>query len=899
MKRKLLVLLFTIVSLFSLSAFVKEDDPFSDLLKKLEEFSKKFPQEKIYLHLDKPYYAIGDDIWFKAYVVDSRTSAPSTISNILYVELINEGDSIKRQLKLPLESGISWGDLKLTDSLSEGNYRIRAYTQWMRNAGPKFFFDKTIKIGNSWANKVFTKTNNVLSTEGNSQKISSTITFTDNEGKPYANSEVSYEVQLSNRTVSRGKGTTNSNGEVVVNATNNQPEIYKSGLILATITLQNKQKVIKKIPVKTTANNTDVQFFPEGGNLVEGLPSKVAIKAVNANGLGEDVSGSISDNDGTEILKFETTHLGMGSFVINPMPDKVYTAKIKLKNGSEKSVVLPKATKSGYVLSVNNADSAKMAVKVMLSPDLLNKGELKLLGHHNGIIYFNTKIPTAKQLIAISAPKVDFPSGILTLTLFSADNQPISERIVFINNNTDKIDINALNLNPTSTKRGVMALNFKTQNNDDPVQGSFSVSVTNTAAVKPDLENESNIFTSLLLTSDLVGYVEKPNHYFVNNDAKTRGELDNLLLTQGWRKIDWKQVLSNTEPTITYPVEKAMKISGTITKGGKPVAKGKVSLFSTSSGYLAIDTLSDDNGKFSFDDFVFSDSAKFVVQARTDKENKNVQIDLDVTPQQLVTKNTNTGDIEVNVNESMADYLNQSDRYFNEMVKRGMLERTIMLNEVKIVEKKNPAPNSSNLNGAGNADAVFSEKDLQTAYSLSQFLQGRVAGMQVTNGQAVLLRSMGLGGARPMQIVLDGANMGSDFRLDDIVVQDVESIEVLKSAHHTVLYGTGDGVLVVTTKRGGSNAGYKRYAPGIITYNPKGYYAMRQFYSPKYEANNQDPKPDLRTTVYWNPHVVSDQNGNANFYYFNTDVPGVYRVLIEGIDATGNLGRKVMTYEVK
>ncbi|RZK83916.1 MAG: TonB-dependent receptor, partial [Pedobacter sp.] len=352
------------------------------------------------------------------------------------------------------------------------------------------------------------------------------------------------------------------------------------------------------------------------------------------------------------------------------------------------------------------------------------------------------------------------------------------------------------------------------------------------AAVKPDLENESNIFTSLLLTSDLVGYIEKPNHYFINNDAKTRGELDNLLLTQGWRKIDWKQISANTAPVITYPAEKTMKISGTITKGGKPVPKGKVSLFSSSGGYFAIDTLSDENGKFSFDDFVFSDSTKFVVQARTNKDNKNVQIDLDMVPAQVVTKNSNTGDIEVNVNESLADYLNQSDKYFNEMVKRGMLERTIMLNEVRIVEKKNPAPNSANLNGAGNADLVITEKDLQNAILLSQYLQGRVAGVQITNGQAFLTRAMGMGGPRPMQVMLDGMNMGTEFRLDDIVVQDIESIEVLKSIGNTAIYGSANGVLVITTKRGGSSTGYNRYAPGIITYNPKGYYAMRQFYSP-------------------------------------------------------------------
>ena len=125
------------------SAFTIADDPFAELLKKLEEFTKKYPQEKIHLHLDKPYYAIGDNIWFKVYTVDSRTSAPTMISKVVYVELFDEKDSLRSQLKLPMEMGLTWGDIKLPDTLKEGNYRIRAYTQLMRNAGPDFFFDKT------------------------------------------------------------------------------------------------------------------------------------------------------------------------------------------------------------------------------------------------------------------------------------------------------------------------------------------------------------------------------------------------------------------------------------------------------------------------------------------------------------------------------------------------------------------------------------------------------------------------------------------------------------------------------------------------------------------------------------------------------------------------------------
>src|SRR6218665_854992 len=102
MKLKFFILCLALVGSLSLSAYVIADDPFAALLKKLEEFTKKYPQEKVHLHLDKPYYAIGDDIWFKAYVVNTKTSTPSNISKILYVELINEKDSLKKLVKLPV-----------------------------------------------------------------------------------------------------------------------------------------------------------------------------------------------------------------------------------------------------------------------------------------------------------------------------------------------------------------------------------------------------------------------------------------------------------------------------------------------------------------------------------------------------------------------------------------------------------------------------------------------------------------------------------------------------------------------------------------------------------------------------------------------------------------------------
>ena len=894
MKRKLILPLLLCFGILITFAYKADDDPFSALIKKLEAYIEKYPQEKVHLHLDKPFYAIGDDIWFKAYVVNAQTGKPSTISNALYVELISEKDSVKKQIKLPVISGFTWGDFKLPDSFTEGNYRIRAYTQWMKNAGTEFFFDKTIKIGNSWANNVYTNTSYAFSKQNTAEKVDANIKFTDKKGVPYAQSDVSYEVQLNFRSLAKGKAVTNDQGEVNISFLNTQPSLYKSGKIIATLTLPDKKKMIKEIPVKATSNAIDVQFFPESGNLVESLPNKIGIKAVNASGLGEDVKGSIIDNDGQEVTQFSTQHLGIGSFILNPQPGKTYAAKVKYNDGSESTINLPRVLPSGYIITVNS-NTENVVAKVLLSPDLIGNGELKLVAQNNGNVYFISKAASQKQIITTSIPKKDLPSGIIQLTLFSARNIPVAERLVFVNNVKDKITTKVSTAKESYARKEKVNVNLQADFAEKPAQASFSIAVTNTTSVKPDEENESNIFTTLLLTSDLIGYIEKPNYYFLHDDQKTQQDLDNLMITQGWRRILWKNIINNAGPNIRYEPEKSLKISGVVTSyGGKPLPNSKVSLFSSSGGLFAIDTLSDAQGRFNFDNLIFNDSTKFIVQARTAKNKKSVDIVLDVVSGQIVTKNKNTGDIEVNVNEALSGYLKQSENYFDDLTKRGILERTILLKEVNIVEKKNPAKNSSNLNGAGNADAIITTDQLQYCTTLSQCLQGRVAGLIIRNGTPYLMRNNGT----PMSIVLDGMQMEGDF-LDNINPMDIETIEVLKSAGNTAIYGSrgGGGVLVITTKRGGGYSSASTFTPGIIPFSPKGYYTPREFYSPKYDA--PDNRPDYRTTIYWNPNIVTNESGKAAFNYFNSDEPGTYRIVIEGMDMLGNLARTVYTYEVK
>ncbi|MGE6218546.1 TonB-dependent receptor [Nubsella zeaxanthinifaciens] len=866
------------------------------LLQRLDQYTTANAQEKVHLHLDKPYYAIGDDIWFKAYVVNAKTGFPSNISNVLYVELINETDNVTKALKLPLTRGISWGNFNLIDSLKEGNYRIRAYTQWMRNNGVDFLFDKTIKIGNSWANNVFTMVSHVVNKENEQQKVSTTIQFTDKFNTPYIGNNVSYEVKIGTQTALSGKATTNNEGKITLNINYKTLQLNQKSFLIASLKLPNNDVVRKEIPLIGISKDVDIQILPEGGSYVANLPNKMAVKIVGSNGLGVTASGTITDKNGTEVAKFETNKVGIGAFVLNPLLNEIYTANISFKDNVQRTVKLPLADKNGIVLSVNNLETSVMGLKVYLSESLLNKDDYYLVAQKNGIVYFSKKIASDKQVVSLSVPKNNFPSGVLTLTLFSANLTPLSERIVFVNNFQDKIAIATEQLNATYGTRQKVDFSLLATNKEEPVQGSFSIAVTNTSAIKPDPENESNIWTQLLLTSDLKGYVEKPNYYFLNQDKNTLTDLDNLMLSQGWRKIDWNKINADNKDIPLFKPEKSLQISGTVTKGGKPVINGKVTLASLKGKVFAVDTLTDKNGHFVFDQIELTDTLRYVVQARTEKDKKFVTITLDASTEQTVTPNPNTGDIEVNINQTLNNYLSASKKYLDDQTKKGFLNKTIQLNQVNIVKRRPTSKQFEELMLPGIIDISVNAKDLEKAVLLSRYLMSIVPNLTVTRGQLQVPR-------RSVVIFIDGLRYnlnGSDYDIDNIDVTNIKTLEILKQSQGYAANGVGPDsfVVVITTKTGTGLSSTSQYTPGVVKNMLIGYDTVKTFYSPKYDVTpNTDP--DLRTTVFWEPKIITDSNGKANISYFNTDLPGMYRIVIEGIDGTGNLARKVINYEVK
>ena len=901
-KKASLLLLASLVPV-TLFGFIKAgDDPIKKATTQLDKWVAGHPQEKVYLHFDKPYYTVGDNIWFKAYVTVGPRHQLTALSGTLNVELIDDRDSIKQAIKLPLTAGLGSGDLALSDTLAAGSYRIRAYTNWMRNAGPDYFFDKTIRIGNSGSNAVFTKTDYAYATQNGQRTIKASINYANLNGEPYANKEVSYQTQINGKAVDRGKGITDAKGNLQVDFINNVAQ-FKQGYIVSRIKISDKSTIVNTIPVKAIAGNVNVQFFPESGNMINALPSRIAFKAVGADGLGKAISGTVVDNNGQEIAKLTTSHLGMGAFIMVPQADKTYTAQVTFDDGSKEILPLPKAVDQGYVLTVNNTlDPDNISIRITASNGLIGS-EVGLVIHSGGDICYATKVKIGNSITAAKVSKQTFPSGIAQLTLFNSTGEAVNERIIFINN-PDKLTLNVTPEQAAFATRGKMKFNITAYApGDKPALSSLSAAVIDESKVPADETDETTILSSILLSSDIRGYIEKPNYYFADNNEQAGADLDLLMLTQGYRRFEWKQVLNDDFAPPLFTAEKGIRVSGQVMDGKKPVVGGKVTLFSTKGGMFMVDTLTDENGRFSFDNLEFKDSVKFVVQARTAKNKKYVDVNLDKITMQPVGPNVNAPDIEVNIDNTMLTYLLSNSAFLKEEINAGIGNHNILLKEVTIREKKKPViTTSANLNGPGNADQVLKSDVLDKlgCNTLIQCLEGRLAGVTFRDNKAYSRGLISINSDSPMQIIVDGIYVEPDF-LETLNSRDVSSVEVLKNIAYTGLYGArgAAGVIIVNMKTGADGSYTSKYLPGVVTAAAKGYYQGRAFYSPQYT----DPKinaalADLRSTIYWNPSVVADKDGKASIDFFNAGSKGNYRVVVEGIDNDGHIGRRVYHYKV-
>jgi len=375
------------------------------------------------------------------------------------------------------------------------------------------------------------------------------------------------------------------------------------------------------------------------------------------------------------------------------------------------------------------------------------------------------------------------------------------------------------------------------------------------------------------------------------------------MLTQGYRRFVWKQLLADNSTTTAavYKPEQAINLTGKVkTRAGVPLPNLQVNLVPNGGGALKTAT-TDAQGNFQFNDMVFETGKSFLLKTDSKSGKNAAVITLDIPDAGAAIDPASEMDASYN---SSADILAslQNGQKAGDMIASN--DSRVYLKDDRVVgPKKTASYRSSNLGGPGHADQVINGDSFANSPSLVTALNGVARDVDFVNGVPFLKTGQVLQkntlGANQMLIVVDGIVGGRS--IDDIPPRVVETVEILKEGNSSI-YGVagGGGVIVITTRQNlsGSTTISKEMSPGVYSFTPAGFYKAKEFYSPQYNVADASKAPDNRTTIYWNPNVVTDSGGNGAVSFFNADGTGTYRVVIEGIDVNGNLGRQVFKYKV-
>lgn len=802
---KTIILIF---SVFALASYKWAEDDFSKIiLTRLQEYRRIFPQEKAYLHLDKPYYIAGDTLWFSAYLAEGSVHFADSASQVLYVDLIDKRSGKNIALRrVKLNGGIGNGDIILNDDLPKGAYTIRAYTNWMRNFQEDFFFHKDIYL------------------------------FNDNVEKP-----------------------------------------------------------------ANPASALDVQFFPEGGQLVAGLSTRIGFKAIDESGLGPDVNGFILNQNNDTIAALKSEHLGMGKFPFEPAANQKYTAYFRKNAEPFKAFNLPEVKPEGYIMMVNNlTTSDKMRVLIYSNfPNNVDK-EVNIVGHTRGLVAFAAKGKVSKKGLQLNIPTSAFPDGITQLTLFDHLNQPVCERVVFIDHG-DHLNVKI------NTQKNIYKLREKTEvevmvtdSSGAPVETNLSVAVTDAGQIAPQ-PFDQNIVSYLLLSSDLKGNIEQPAYYFDLKNEDRRIKVDILMMTQGWRRFDWKDVLQETHTAPARFVEQGFSIQGEVKRSNKkPVENVMLSVYLTSDSINTfLTTESGPTGLFSLDNLVFKDSLNARLQGMNPKNRDMLNILVKpFDPPKFTISRIPFYPITVDALQ-MAAYLKRTEEYLA-IEKKIRDSREKLLKEVTIRGQKEVQRDSRKLYSHADATIKVSQMTTGGAMTVLDMIQGRVAGVQVSgsgSNASIRIRNS----THEPTFLLDGVPVDKDF-ITSLNIFDVETIDVLKGAS-AAIYGSrgGGGVISVLTKRANTNYDYsKDVSPGVTVSKIAGFNTPREFYVPRYDLDLPNNNvPDFRSTIFWAPLLRTDKNGKAKFSYFNTDANTNVTIHAEALTAWGIPGSGEGSYSIR
>jgi hypothetical protein len=856
-------------------------------------FMAHFPQERVYLHFDNTSYYKGEHIYYKANVVRGDRFTPTKMSRILYVELVSpEGWPVERQ-KLIIKDGGAHGSFLLKDTLNSGFYEVRAYTSWMLNFTPGDERNGTLR-----------RTRRALVANGERYPL----TFRDNAGI-FSRVFPIYEPVDSGR--------------------------------------YGRQRIIQRPRVTVDLNDkvTDrliMNFYPEGGNLVRGVPSRVAFEARNTLGEQVDVKGQLL-REGEPIGSFGCFYGGRG--VMSVMPDnsdtteaddpaKSLSIKVNYK-GKEYTFGLPKAQTSGYVLTViNRADT--LATTVERNAD--TKGEilgLMLCCRGHGVA--TSILDMRNNRIANMAFCTDgLSTGVNIFTLFDTEGKVIAQREVFVNRH----DLKKVRLEMKGPKEDLkpyqkVGLDFCLTDSMSARRRSetFSVAVTDDQFRDRTYAHGMNVMTDLLLSSEVKGFIPYPGYYFEQDDAAHRNALDMLLMVQGWTRYDFKQMNQGRDFKPTFKIEDGITLAGRVMHPQPLRSQWKTIKKEVwvKTEIDATDTIIDgevqtsDHGKFHFDvpEFYGRGWASLVLNKKSSKvlgeketgiaahihpetERFFHELNYKISPENVFPPLAKpysfyeTSFVEDTTSTNSVAYDSISKIYkLASIVKTGhrQWDKFDINSPSIVVDMKDAMSYVSEINGyIQNSDWAHNREafgEICAYFGLTGYIRTYINNFvekyisliydhysTAVGDQKLLAKDMEF---LPPADNIQRVAIFADFHNRDLIYCPTPVDE-------TFYLGLQDRPTSIRM----NFITDKNYLPGAVHREFYGYrilvYGISQpdaFYAPDYSHTPLPTKCDYRRTVYWNPDVQTDAKGQAHVEFYNNGFSTGLHISAEGITKDG------------
>jgi len=644
---------------------------------------------------------------------------------------------------------------------------------------------------------------------------------------------------------------------------------------------------------------TEVHLFPESGDLVSGVNSKIAFLANNQNGDPVSIRGAIKTSNNEFIDSFFTEHDGMGSFVIDKIKaDENYFIFWTDQFGVSGYKSLPDIKKSGAVIQAQSLNK-KLLVGIQRSEiKTENLKTLYLLAHMNQQVLSKSKINLENRTFALTEINTaEYPTGVLQLTLFNASWQPVAERIVFVNNHQYQFspEINTIIKGENKRDKNIIEIDVT-----DSVIANMSISVTDAGL----LQEKSSIVSQFLLCSDIKGKITNPSYYFESTEDSTKHFLDLVMLTHGWRRFKWDEIVGAKFPVINYPRDSDyIEIGGT--------AKGRafrnieekdfvtLILVARDSSRQIIPVPIEQNGNFTKSGFVFFDTINvyysFKQKNLADKTSIDFRTNLFSTPNSYI-KSLNRESL---LQFDSAQYVRE--QFFIDEEKRlEKIRSTTTLNDVTVISRMKPktkldVDDQKYTSGVFSFESryradIINDPVAYTYIDIFRYLQSRVPGLDVSSVQGVSASSatynVTLRGEVPY-FYLNEMTVDMDA-LIHIPMSEIAYIKVFNTPFMGAPGGGFGGAIAVYTKKGDERK------EAFSTIDEKklliGYTKYQEFFSPNYSDSVKSFAPDARTTLYWNPYVLTNAKSHkVQLEFYNNDISKKLRVVLEGINAEGKL----------